>query len=519
MRNKSSEIQYYQRVQRFFFYLYSVNEPSYIPPDQDPQMVTITRKEYEKLLGNEAKITYLQLELDKLKRMIFGTKSERFIPRDSSQLSLELGQGVQPPVMPATEEITYTRQKADEKKGHARMELPSSLPREVVVIEPEEDVTDGVKIGEVITEVLDYKPGKLIVTRYVRPKYALPDDQGIVIGQLPSLPIPRGNVGSGLLAQLVISKFVDHLPFYRQVQMFKRLGVTLAESTVNDWFRGSCDLLEPLYERLKQNLVQEDYLMADETPISVLTEDKPGSTHKGYHWVYYSPVKRLVLFDYQKGRGRDGPTQLLKEYRGALQVDGYQAYDAFENKKQVTLLACMAHVRRKFDEALKNDPSRAEYALGTIQKLYAIEREAREQNMNPEERKALRQGKAVIILEELYSWLNDQLLQVLPKSAIGIAIAYTLNLWPRLIRYLDDGRYEIDNNLIENSIRPVALGRKNYLFAGSHEGAQRAAMMYSFLGTCKINEVEPFDWLSKVLNRIPDHSIQHLEELLPGNLK
>jgi hypothetical protein len=301
--------------------------------------------------------------------------------------------------------------------------------------------------------------------------------------------------------------------------MFKRLGVTLAERTINDWFRGGCDLLDPLYECLKKKVMQGDYLMADETPISVLTEDKPGATHKGNHWVYYSPMERLVLFDYQKGRGRDGPTQLLKEYRGALQVDGYQGYDAFENKKDVTLLACMAHVRRKFDEALKNDPSRAEYALGTIQKLYAIEREAREQNMNPEERKVIRQQKAVAILKELHSWLNEELNGVLPKSAIGMAIAYTLHLWPRVIRYLDDGRYEIDNNLIENSIRPVALGRKNYLFAGSHGGAQRAAMMYSFLGTCRINNIEPFEWLSKVLSVIPDHSIQQLEELLPQNLK
>jgi transposase len=492
-------------------------------PFDNTNQVILSKKDYQALIDQTHKLQednlYLRNELEKLKRMIYGAKSERFIPSGISQLSLDLGQGVQPPVVPTTEEITYTRQKTDEKKGHARMELPGNLTREVVVIEPVEDVSGGVKIGEVITEVLDYKPGKLFVTRYVRSKYALPDDQGIVIGQLPSLPIPRGNVGSGLLAQLAISKFVDHLPFYRQVQMFKRMGVVLAESTINDWFRAGCDLLEPLYDCLKKKILQGDYLMADETPISVLTEDKPGATHKGYHWVYYSPVERLVLFDYQKGRGRNGPTELLREYKGALQVDGYQAYDAFENQQDVILLACMAHVRRKFDEALKNDRSRAAYALETIQKLYAVERQAREQNMSPEEREVLRTEKAVTVLEELHKWLNDQLTQVLPKSAIGIAIAYSLHLWPRLIRYLDNGRYEIDNNLIENSIRPVALGRKNYLFAGSHEGAQRAAMMYSFLGTCKINDVEPFAWLSKVVSRIPDQSIKQLEELLPQNFK
>jgi transposase len=498
-------------------------EPSKIHTSESSDQVILSRNEYEALIGLNHKLQsdnlYLHHELEKLKRMIFGAKSERFVASDTSQLSLELGQSAPSPVEPPTEDITYTRHKADKKNGHARMELPASLPREVVVIEPAEDVTGAKKIGEVITEVLEYTPGKLYVTRYVRPKYVLPQEQGIVIGLLPSLPIPRGNAGAGLLAHLMISKFVDHLPFYRQVQMFKRQGVTLAESTINDWFRASCDLLEPLYKCLKQQVIKGDYLMADETPIAVLTENKPGATHKGYHWVYYSPVERLVLFDYQKGRGREGPQELLKNYQGALQADGYSVYDTFENKEAVILLACMAHVRRKFDESLKNDKARAEHALKLIQQLYAIERDAREQEMKPEMRKAKRQEKAVVILDELHAWLKESITATLPQSVIGKAMAYALNQWPRLIRYLDDGRYEIDNNLIENSIRPVALGRKNYLFAGSHEGAQRAAIMYSFFATCKINNIEPFDWLTKVLTRIPDHSIQRLEELLPQNLK
>jgi transposase len=494
-------------------------EPTNTAPGKVPEMVTISREEYEKLLANDAKVAYLQLELEKLKRMIFGAKSERFIPGDNAQLSIDLGQMASVPVEPAKEEITYTRHKADSKNGHARLELPASLSREVIVIEPQEDVTGARKIGETITEVLEYKPGMLYVTQYVRPKYVLPNEEGIVIGQLPSLPIPRGNAGAGLLAHLIVSKFVDHLPFYRQVQMIKRQGVTLAESTINDWFRASCDLLEPLYECLKKTLLHGNYLMADETPIDVLTENKPGATHKGYHWVYYSPVDQLVLFDYRKGRGREGPEELLKDYRGALQADGYTGYEAFEKQPGITLLACMAHARRKFDEALKNDKGRAEHVLALIQKLYQIERQAKDDQLDYDQRKALRLEKSSPVLDELFIWLKENITQTLPKSAIGIAIAYTLHLWPRLIRYIDDGRYEIDNNRIENSIRPVALGRKNYLFAGSHEGAQRAAMMYSFLGTCKINNVEPFQWLSTVLKRIPDHSIQRLEELLPQNLK
>ena len=256
--------------------------------------------------------------------------------------------------------------------------------------------------------------------------------------------------------------------------------------------------------------------MADETPIPVQTKDKPGSTHKGYHWVYYAPLNKLVCFDYRKGRGREGPHEFLEGFRGALQTDGYAAYNEFEKREGITLLACMAHSRRKWDKAKDNDPKRAEHALKKIQELYEVERNAREQALTFEERKELRQKESIPVLAELEAWMRDQLTQVLPKSAIGEAITYSLKLWKRLERYTEDGRWEIDNNAIENSIRVVALGRKNYMFAGSHEGARNAAMIYSFLGTCKINDVEPYAWLQDVLTRIPDHSILQLEELLPG---
>jgi hypothetical protein len=256
--------------------------------------------------------------------------------------------------------------------------------------------------------------------------------------------------------------------------------------------------------------------MVDEVPIPVLSKDKPGSTHKGYHWVYRSPLDKLVVFDYRKGRGRDGPREFLASFRGALQSDGYQAYDEFENKEGITLLACMAHVRRKYEQSLDNDPKRATYALEKIQQLYKVERKAREEDLTHDQRKELRQKESKPVMEELEKWMKEQLTEVLPKSAIGEALAYSLKLWRRLRRYIDDGRWEIDNNGVENSIRPVALRRKNYMFSGSHEGARYAAMMYSFLGTCKVNNVEPFSWLKDVLTSIPDHSIQKLDELLPG---
>ncbi|MCJ7447983.1 MAG: IS66 family transposase [Bacteroidales bacterium] len=467
----------------------------------------------------EAENMYLKQELAQLKRMIFGSKSERHIGGDPGQLSLGLDTETIGQPARETEQITYTRSKTDNKKGSAiRLALPSHLHREEHIIEPEEDTTGARKIGEVITEVLEYTPGKFYVERYVRPKYVFPKEERIVIGELPSLPIPRGNAGPGLLAHLLISKFVDHLPFYRQVQQFKRQDIDIAESTISGWFTSSCRLLEPLYERLVSRVRGSSYLMADETPIPVQTKDKPGSTYKRYHWVYYAPLDKLVCFDYRKGRGRDGPQEFLESFRGMLQTDGYNAYNIYEKKDGITLFGCMAHARRKFENAKENDLERAEYVLERMRKLYMIEREAREKDLSFNKRKELRIKRSLPVLQELEKWMREQLPDVLPKSSIGQAITYTLGLWNRLTRYTQNGQVEIDNNLIENSIRPVALGRKNYLFAGSHEAAQQAAMIYSFLGTCKINNVEPLGLLKDVLQKIQDHSIQKLDELLPAKI-
>lgn len=490
------------------------------------QVLTYTQEEieaYQDTIREQARqIAYLKQELEQFKRMIFGQKRERFIPQDDGQLALfhELQQ-VQ--ALSEEEEISYRRKKPEKEKNKAkRLLLPAHLPRKEETIEPEEDTADTKKIGEEITEILEYNPGKLFVRRIIRPKYVkqVEDrlDPVVLIGELPTLPIPKGNAGPGLLAHLLVSKFVDHLPFYRQVQQFKREGVEIAESTIGGWFTVSCKLLSPLYDTLAKELQHTSYLMADETPIPVLTHDKPGSTHKGYHWVYYDPLKKLVCFDYREGRGREGPKSFLRDFEGSLQTDGYAVYNDFGNHQGINLLACMAHARRKFEQAIDNDKANASFALSKIQELYALERKARDLGYTFEQRKELRQQYALPILEEFEKWLKEKINKTLPKSNIGEAMAYTLKLWPRLQKYIDDGRYEIDNNLIENSIRPVALGRKNYLFAGSHQGARHAAMMYSFLGTCKLNGVEPFQWLRKVLAVIPEHHANKLVELLPGNL-
>lgn len=485
---------------------------------------TVEYHSYQTLLEEkqalETKVAQLQYQYEQLKRMIFGSKSERFLAEeDKSQLKLDFGETIRekPVEEKQTEEVTYKRKKKAKGKKAVRVPLPSHLPREKHILEPADKKEGDQKIGETITEILEYQEAKLYVKSYHRPKYATPGKDGVKVAELPSLPIPRGNAGPGLLTYLAISKFIDHLPFYRQRQILKRYGLDIAESTINDWFSATCRLLEPLYDRLHYSVLGTDYLMADETPISVLTGAKPGSTHKGYHWVYYSPLNKLVYFDYRRGRGRDGPEAILENYKGALQTDGYIVYDPFGQKHGITMLACMAHARRKFEHGLESDPDRAGYVLKQMQALYKIERTAREQQMSFADRKALRQKESTPILNELHNYLKTQLREVLPKSNMGKAIAYTLNLWPRLERYIEDGRYEIDNNLVENSIRPVALGRKNYLFAGSHEGARRAAMIYSFVGSCKMNNIDPSLWLKDVLSRISDHKANKLDELLPPN--
>ena len=268
---------------------------------------------------------------------------------------------------------------------------------------------------------------------------------------------------------------------------------------------------------LRKEVLSADYLQVDETPIKVLDKNKKGTTHRGFHWVYRSPQKRMVLFDYREGRGHEGPQECLKDFKGYLQTDGYAVYEYFGKKSEVQLLNCMAHARRKFDEAKSNDLIRAEHVLTEIQKLYAVERHAKEQGLSIQQIVGLRQVQSVPVLLALEEWMMENYKAILPQSTIGQAMHYSLQRWDKLMRYTTDGRLEIDNNLVENAIRPVAIGRKNYLFAGSHNGARRAAMLYSFLGTCKINNVNPFEWLQDILCKIPTHHVNKLQELLPRN--
>jgi len=473
----------------------------------------------------EAQINELEFQVDQMKRMLYGAKRERFISTiDKNQLSLPFEVEQEEDPQKEQETITYVREKKKRKEHPGRVALPDHLPVEEIVLEPEEDTSEMKCIGKEVTDQLELVPARLFIKRFIRPKYIAVTDKELeqhkgVIAELPVFPIEKGIAGPGLLAQIMVDKFVDHLPVYRQIERFKREGVKISSSTVNGWQESICNLLEPLYDTLKHRILSQGYLQVDETPIPVLDKQKKGKTHQGYHWIYHSPMEKMVLFDYNTGRSREGPKKLLENFKGYLQTDGYKVYDIFAKQQDITHVNCMAHARRGFEKALDYDKQKAEHAMEIFQKLYAIERNAREQNLTPEQRHTLRLDESLPLLNELGKWFVEASKGTTPKSPLGKAIVYCMDRWDNLLAYLSDGCLEIDNNLAENAIRPIALGRKNYLFAGSNRGAERAAMMYSFFATCKKNNVNPYQWLKRVLEKIPTHKVNSLTQLLPQNLE
>ena len=471
----------------------------------------------------QSNINFLEFRIDQLNRLLFGAKRERFVSNEQyGQMTLPFDIPEATAEIAKTEQITYTREKKKRKNHPGRKPLPDHLPVEEIILEPEED-TSGMKcIGKEVTDQLELIPAKLYIKRYIRPKYIKEEDELSckgVIADLPTFPIEKGIAGPGLLAQIMVDKYIDHLPIYRQIQRFKRENIDIASNTINGWQDAISRLLFPLHEKQKQLVLGQGYLQVDETPIRVLDPNKKGKTHQGYYWVYNSPIQNAVLYDYRKGRGREGPKEMLKDFKGYIQSDGYNVYDWFGKKEGITLVNCWAHARRYFEKALDYDAQGAGHVMTEIQKLYAIERFARLMKLTKADRKELRLEHALPILNELGKWMAKNLTKHLPKSPMGEAIHYTIARWEHLLAYLYDGSLEIDNNLVENAIRPTALGRKNYLFAGSHDCAARAAMFYSFFGTCKKHDVNPFNWLRKVLEIIPDYPTNLLQDLLPQNLK
>jgi transposase len=501
----------------------------------------------------------LEFQFAQLNRLVFGQTRERFIPAQVAQQATLFNQEPLLEVAATTPDLVVTEsvKKKGQKAGvpnpnhNGRNAFPEHLRREVEVLTPVMVVNNPfsfTKIGEIVTETLDYTPAKLFVRRRVREKYVfkptpkkqnneadegenthlsaplntalmegLPDNrEGVFIASLPERALPKSIAESGLLAQVLVDKFVDHLPIDRQAKRWKReSGIDIKGSTVVGWIDGTCNLLMPLYDKLSELVFECRYLQADESTLKCLENAPQGKTHTAYQWVYRNTEKNLILFDYQRHRSGACLHPNVKKHQGCLQTDGYTVYDALEGLAKLTLANCMAHARREFFEAKANDPQKAEIALTFIQKLYKIEKKAQEDNLTIQQIKQLRQEKCPPILKEFKEWLEEQQLKTTPKSPIGKAIGYTLNRWAKLTVYSTDGNISIDNNLIENAIRPLALGRKNYLFVGSDEGGKRTAMMYSFFATCKAHNVNPLQWMTDVLNKITNYNINKIHELLP----
>jgi transposase len=472
-------------------------------------------------------VTLLTYELRDMKRLLFGRKSERYLPQaPTAQLNLAELMAEVVPAPVTTQEVKVVKKQTAEVKPTGRHALPAHLPKVDIVLEPVEDISGLEKIGEEITEQLDYTPGKLLIRRYIRPKYAkvVIDGTGyteVIIASLPDFPIEKGIPAPGLLAQILVDKHVDHLPIYRQIKRYQRDGVKLSASTISGWLEATADLLQPLGKELIKAVLSGDYVQADETPLPVLNGETKGAAHTGYLWAYHSPPDQLIFYDFQPGRGKEGPIHLLKDYTGYLQTDGYGVYEHEQigGRKGITLMHCMAHARRYFEKALDNDKQRAQHVLAAVQQLYSIERRCKDEGLNTDQILALRQQEALPALQALKNWLQENYTQVLPKSPIGKAIAYSLPRWDRLSLYTTDGRLQIDNNPIENAIRPVALGRKNFLFAGSNEGGKRLALFYSLLASCKKQQVNPWEYLKDILERIPTTKISQLRDLLPDRWK
>ena len=494
-------------------------------PDDVEILKQIVLEQRARLLSNKLQIEQLKLELSKLKRMQFGRSSEQ-LDEKIAQLELTLEE------LEACEAALPSAVIAalPERVKPVRRPLPESLPRETVMHSSEsrcpECAAEMRVLGEDVAEMLEYVPSHFKVIRHVRPKLSCPECQKIVQAEAPSRPIARGLAGPGLLAHVLVSKYCDHLPLYRQSQIYQRDGIDLDRSTLADWVGSASELLDPLVTAMRDYVFKAHKIHGDDTPVPVLCPGR-GTTRQGRLWSYVrddrpagSTEPPAVWFAYSPDRKGEHPRRHLQSFKGILQADGYAGFDRLYNDQDpqhpIKEAACWAHVRRKFyDIHVATDSPVANEALARIGELYAIEAEIRGQPADTRQR--IRQARAGPKLVELHQWLIATVKKLSKKSELAGAIQYALSRWKALTLYRDDGRVEIDNNAAERSLRAVALGRKNYLFAGADCGGERAAAIYSLIGTAKLNDINPEYYLRHILTCIAEHPINRIDELLPWN--
>jgi len=489
------------------------------PPNDPALLHQLLRELVGVLQERDARIQELEHQLAVLRRHRFGPRSEKADPGQG----LLFGEAPEAPEPPPPTPVPKPK-----TNGHGRRPLPKDLPRDRIEHDLAADHkhcpkcgTALTQIGEEVSHQLDYVPASFVVREHVRLKYACKAcEETIVLAPMPQQPIEKGLPGPGLLAHVLVSKYDDHLPLYRQSEIYARQDVDLDRSTLCGWVRDCATLLAPLVRVMARDALASKVVQTDDTPVPVLDRLHPGRTRTGRLWVYRGDDEHpYTVFDYTPTRKRDGPAAFLGDYKGYLQADAFGGYDGIYAGGMVFEIGCWAHARRKFIDARETAEAHATAAVDFIGQLYAVESDAAERGLDADQRRTLRQEKARPVVEDFRRWLDAQALAALPKSPLGKAIAYALDQWTALTRYLGDGDLAIDNNAAERDLRAVAIGRKNWLFAGSDAGGRRAAIIYSLIATCQRHQVNPFEYLRDILVRVGTTAVSRIRELLPPQWK
>jgi len=485
----------------------------------------------KKLRSNQLSMNMLQHQVEQLLRRVYGRRSEKLDPNQLmfDNLILEAFEQPSPPVppeLPVEEKPERKRPRTAKRRHPGRIPIPEHLERVEIVLDiPEEDKVCPEtgkalkKIGEEVSEKLEYRPGKLIVNVYKRPKYASPDSMasgqvGVITAPMPDHPIEKCKADVGLVSHIIVSKFADHLPLYRQDGIFEREGVSIPRSSQTSWVLQTYEAIRPLEEELKRAVLERDILFTDDSIIPLQVKGN-GRVKKARLWVYVrgGPGPPLCVYDFSRDRSKKRPLNFLGDYQGYIHADAYSGYDELFLKDGVIEVGCWVHARRKFDEAASSRPQEATEIMARIAQLYKLEAECAE--MEPEDRARERQQHAGPILDGIFARIEELKLATLPSEPLSKAINYALNQREALYRYLDDGRLKPDNNTAENAIRPLALGRKNWMFAGSERGARATALFLGLIQSCKACDVNPWEYFNDMLRRIMSHPVNHLRELLP----